>query len=479
MASATRDDVSLADLLIALRRNEVLDSWATSDGPLEAHSQIDTFRIASTFLEGQGTAYLEEPLAIELVGDSDLHVALRVTHELLSGLQDNDVLTTFYQLPRADQANFLRWIGAIDDHVLRSERTESFVAALRHSPLERTPTVVPPTLEATSTIPGVEPLDKDSAKWQRRSVLVITLVPFIGFVLGIAALWGRGLSVVDASIALGFYALTGLGVTVGYHRLFTHRSFEAVRPLKIALAIAGSMSLQGSLIDWVAAHRRHHAYSDKEGDPHSPHLDEGAGAAGVIRGLWHAHVGWLVSPERTDLKRWAPELLKDDDLVRIHRNFPLITLATFLLPGLLGLAITRSVWGGITAFLWGTLARIFFLHHVTWSINSVCHFYGKRPFLNDDFSTNNWVLSILSFGESWHNNHHAFPSSAIHGIGRGQVDMSARLIRIFESLKWARGVKIASPKQLAEKLQTRFTLRKGIKGRDATTSPRLSRKDLF
>ena len=312
-------------------------------------------------------------------------------------------------------------------------------------------------------IPGVEPLNANSAKWQRRSVLIITLVPFIGFVSAIAALWGRGLTVVDASIALFFYFFTGMGVTIGYHRLFTHRSFEAARPLKIVLAIAGSMALQGSLIDWVAAHRRHHAFSDKDGDPHSPHLDEGDGVAGVVRGLWHAHVGWLVSPERTDIERWAPDLLKDEDLVKVHRQIPLLTVATFVLPGLIGLAVTRSWWGGVTAFLWGSLARIFFLHHVTWSINSICHFYGKRPFISSDFSTNNWVLSILSFGESWHNNHHAFPSSAIHGIGRGEIDLSGRVIRTFERLKWVRAVKVPSPKQLAAKAQSRFTVRRSLK----------------
>lgn len=317
-------------------------------------------------------------------------------------------------------------------------------------------------MDIARSIPGVEPLDPKSVRWQRLSVLIITLVPFCGFVAAVIALWGRGLTIVDASIALFFYAFTGLGVTVGFHRLFTHQSFVAVRPLKIVLAIAGSMSLQGSLIDWVAAHRRHHAFSDKEGDPHSPHLDEGEGVAGVVKGLWHAHVGWLVAPERTDLERWAPDMLKDPDLLKIHRNFPLLTLATFLLPGLIGFAITRSVWGGVTAFLWGAPARIFFLHHVTWSINSVCHFFGKRPFASSDFSTNNWILSVLSFGESWHNNHHAFPTSAIHGIGRGQVDLSGRLIKIFESLHWARSVKIASAQQLAAKALTRFTVRREI-----------------
>ena len=317
-------------------------------------------------------------------------------------------------------------------------------------------------MDIARTIPGVEPLDASSAKWQRLSVLIITLVPFAGSIAAVGALWGRGLSVVDAAIALTFYAFTGLGVTIGFHRLFTHRSFDAVRPLKIVLAIAGSMALQGSLIDWVAAHRRHHAFSDKEGDPHSPHLEVGEGVAGIVRGLWHAHVGWLVSPERTDLERWAPDLLRDPDLVKIHKRFPLLTLATFLLPGLIGLAITRSIWGAVTAFLWGSLARIFFLHHVTWSINSVCHFFGRRPFESADHSTNNWILSVLSFGESWHNNHHAFPTSAIHGIGRGQLDPAGRVIRIFEALRWARSVKVASAKQLAAKARTSFTVRRGI-----------------
>ena len=313
------------------------------------------------------------------------------------------------------------------------------------------------------SIPGVEPLTGNSVKWQRRSVLIITLVPFIGFLIAVAALWGRGLSIVDASIALSLYYFTGLGVTIGYHRLFTHQSFVASRPLKITLAVAGSMALQGSLIEWVAAHRRHHAFSDKAGDPHSPHLDEGEGAAGVIRGLWHAHVGWLVTPERTNVERWAPDLLKDPDLVRISRWFPALTVATFVTPFLLGLALTGSIWGGITALLWGAFARIFFLHHVTWSINSVCHFYGKRPFRNGDYSTNNWALSILSFGESWHNNHHAFPTSAIHGLGRGQIDLSARLISIFKSFGWASAVKVASAKQLASKAQASLVLRRALK----------------
>jgi stearoyl-CoA desaturase (delta-9 desaturase) len=225
------------------------------------------------------------------------------------------------------------------------------------------------------------------------------------------------------------------------------------------------MAMQGSVISWVAAHRRHHAYSDREGDPHSPHLDEGEGLAGVVKGLWHAHVGWLVSDETTDPERWAPDLLKDPMIARIDRMFPVLGIISFVLPALLGLALTRSWWGALTAFLWGSLARIFFLHHVTWSVNSICHFYGARPFESRDFSTNNWVLSLVSMGESWHNNHHAFPTSAKHGLKWWQFDLSAGVISLFEKLRLARNLKTPSPKQLAAKAKAGAT-----RSRDAAAS---------
>jgi stearoyl-CoA desaturase (delta-9 desaturase) len=334
---------------------------------------------------------------------------------------------------------------------------EEFSMAVIEQALE-----TPPAPSVPGGVPGVALMDEKQAALQRRLVLIFTVIPFAGFLLAIVMLWGTGLTPTDAGIALTFYLFTGLGVTVGYHRLFTHQSFEASRPLKIVLAIAGSMSVQGNIIGWVATHRRHHAFSDQEGDPHSPHLDEGPGYKGVLRGLWHAHVGWMNSREMTDAKRWAPDMVRDPDIVRVDKAFGRLTLTTFVLPALLGLAITRSYSGMVTAFLWGSLARIFFLHHVTWSINSICHFFGKRPFSSPDFSTNNWVLSILSFGESWHNNHHAFPTSAVHGIGRGQVDMSGWVIRVFEKLKLAKSVKLVSPKQLAQKAITEFKVKSQI-----------------
>jgi len=300
-------------------------------------------------------------------------------------------------------------------------------------------------------VPGVKTLEPKQARFQRRLVLVVTVLPFLGFLAAAWTLWGTGLSVLDASIFLVGYCVTGLGVTVGFHRLFTHKSFDAKPALSSALAIAGSMAIQGPVIRWVSDHRRHHAFADQPGDPHSPHLDEGPGVRGVVKGLWHAHVGWFFDDEQTSARRWAPDLVKDPVMRRIDTLFPLWALISFGAPPVVGFLLTGTLQGAVTAFLWGSLARIFFLHHVTWSVNSICHFYGNRPFKTTDFSTNNWVLAIVSFGESWHNNHHAFPTSAVHGIGKGQVDLSAGLIRLLQKLSLVRDVKVASEKQLANK----------------------------
>jgi stearoyl-CoA desaturase (Delta-9 desaturase) len=301
-------------------------------------------------------------------------------------------------------------------------------------------------------VPGVKQLDEKMAKLQRRLVLVVTIVPFAGFLWAVATFWGTGLSWVDAGIALSFYVFTGLGITIGFHRLFTHRSFETNRFMTGLLAIAGSLAIQGPVIKWVADHRRHHAFADQEGDPHSPHLDDGPGVKGVVKGLWHAHLGWMLRDETTSARRWAPDLLKDSILVKVDRVFPLWMVLSFALPPLIGFAITGTIAGALTAFLWGSLVRIFMLHHVTWSINSICHFYGKRPFQSDDFSTNNWILALVSFGESWHNNHHAFPTSAVHGIEKKQVDISGLLIAGMEKVGLARNVKRVTEKQLAQKV---------------------------
>lgn len=310
----------------------------------------------------------------------------------------------------------------------------------------------PATVDLTAPeVPGVKVLEPRTARFQRRLTLVVTTLPFIGFLVAVLNLWGSGLSIVDASIFMVAYAVSGLGITVGFHRLFTHKSFEAKPWVRHAFAISGSMASQGPVIRWVADHRRHHAFSDQVGDPHSPHLDEGPGIKGVLKGLWHAHMGWLFSDEQTSAQRWAPDLVKDPAMRTIDRLFPLWVAISFGAPPVVGFFLTGTAHGALTAFLWGSLARIFLLHHVTWSINSICHFYGKRPYETPDYSTNNWPLALISFGESWHNNHHAFPTSAVHGLSKGQIDMSGALIRLLQKLGMATNVKTVSQKQVTTK----------------------------
>jgi stearoyl-CoA desaturase (delta-9 desaturase) len=290
-------------------------------------------------------------------------------------------------------------------------------------------------------------------KWQRRAVLAATVIPFAGFITAVVSLWGQGLSTTDAAIALGMYMFTGLGVTVGYHRLLTHRSFTAPHPLRYLFAVAGSMAVEGAVIGWVADHRRHHAFADKEGDPHSPHLDTGEGLVGVLKGLWHAHVGWLFKEEETQRERWAPDLLKDPVMTRIDRSFPALAIASFAFPALIGLIATRSWLGAVSAFLWAGLARIFLLHHVTWSINSICHFYGREAYQARDESRNVWPLALPSFGESWHNNHHAFPWSARLGLRAWQIDVGWYVIRLLKAARVVVSVKVPTKAQIIGKLK--------------------------
>ncbi|MEA2476505.1 MAG: hypothetical protein QOC87_704 [Actinomycetota bacterium] len=304
---------------------------------------------------------------------------------------------------------------------------------------------------AGTTIPGVIPRTETGNRAQRISILIATVVPFAGFVIAIASLWGRAVSGTDLAIFGVFYVLSGLGITVGYHRLLTHKSFDTPHGVKIALALFGSLAVEGSVIEWVSDHRRHHAYADKVGDPHSPHLDGDDGLRGILKGLWHAHMGWLFTKEKTQPERWAPDLLKDPAMRRVDRAFPALVVFSLSFPALVGYAVTGTFMGALTAFIWGGLARMFLLHHVTWSVNSICHFYGSRPYETTDYSTNNWPLALISFGESWHNNHHAFPSSAIHGLERSQIDLSAATIRMLEKLHLASDVKVAADKQIVAK----------------------------
>jgi stearoyl-CoA desaturase (delta-9 desaturase) len=282
------------------------------------------------------------------------------------------------------------------------------------------------------------------------AVYVFVILPLLALVAAVPFAWGWGLTWVDVTIALVFYVVSGLGITVGYHRYFTHGSFKAKRPLRIALALSGSIAMQGPVIDWVADHRRHHAFSDKEGDPHSPWLF-GTGPVALARGFWHSHMGWLFDRDQTNELRFTPDLLADRDIVRVDRLFVLWSALTLLVPAALGGLLTWSLWGALTAFFWAGLVRVGLLHHVTWSINSICHMIGDQPFAARDHSRNVWPLAVLSFGESWHNLHHADPTCARHGVQRGQVDISARVIWAFERLGWAHAVRWPTERRL-EKL---------------------------
>jgi stearoyl-CoA desaturase (delta-9 desaturase) len=281
-------------------------------------------------------------------------------------------------------------------------------------------------------------------------VYVFVVLPLVALVAAIPFAWGWGLTWTDVAIALVFYVVSGLGITVGYHRYFTHGSFKAKRPLRVALALAGSLAMQGPVITWVADHRRHHAFSDKEGDPHSPWLF-GTGPAALAKGFWHAHTGWLFDRDQTNRERFTPDLLADADIRRVDRFFGLWSVLTLLVPAALGGLLTLSWWGALTAFFWAGLVRVGLLHHVTWSINSICHMIGEQPFAARDHSRNVWPLAVLSFGESWHNLHHADPTCARHGVQRGQVDISARVIWAFEKLGWAHSVRWPTTRRL-EKL---------------------------
>ncbi|WP_406341802.1 acyl-CoA desaturase [Streptomyces sp. NBC_00648] len=281
------------------------------------------------------------------------------------------------------------------------------------------------------------------------TALIVTL-PFLALGLAAWLLWGTLIRPTDALLALALYVITGLGVTVGFHRGLTHGGYRAGRPVRIVLAVAGSMSFQGDVIGWVATHRRHHAFTDRPGDPHSPYR-YGTHLRGQLRGLAHSHVGWLFRNDPTPVERYAPDLLADRDIRAVSRAFPALCVLTLALPFALGWAIGGTWLHATTALLWAGLVRIALLHHVTWSVNSLCHVVGRRPFRTrrHDRATNLWPLALLSFGESWHNLHHAEPTSARHGVDRGQIDPSAAVIRLLERLGLVRDVRWPSPDRIA------------------------------
>jgi stearoyl-CoA desaturase (delta-9 desaturase) len=282
---------------------------------------------------------------------------------------------------------------------------------------------------------------------------LVTGVPPVILVIGMILGWSSHLLVWQDLLVLAvMYCGIGMGITVGFHRLLTHRSFKTNRWVRAGFAALGSAAAEGPVIDWVATHRKHHQFSDVEGDPHSPHVGHEGGFKGALMGLVHAHVGWVFSDmEVADERRYAPDLLADPLLKFVDRTFVLWVIAGLAAAFGLGVLLSGTVAGGLTALLWGGAARIFLMHHATFSINSLCHFFGKQEYDTGDESRNLAWLAIPTWGEAWHNTHHAFPTSFRHGAGRRQIDLSAVFIRLLEIAGIAYDVVRIDPARLQRK----------------------------
>ena len=285
---------------------------------------------------------------------------------------------------------------------------------------------------------------------ERTIALAVVVLPFLG---ALVATWlviqGR-VHRLDIGLLVGMYTITMLGVGVGLHRHFSHGSFKTSRTLQTLLAVLGSMSAQGPLYFWVSIHRRHHAHSDAPGDPHSPNLGFGEGMRESLRGLWHSHTGWMFDDEMADWVRYVPDLLRDRWLFRINRLYFVWVLLGLAIPAILGGLLSRSWAGFSTGFLWGGLVRIFLVHHVSWSLGSISHMFGTSPFPTRDHSTNNIWTALPTFGESWHNNHHAFPYSAFHGLRWWQIDINGLTILALTRVGLAWDIKFPSERKILE-----------------------------
>jgi len=267
--------------------------------------------------------------------------------------------------------------------------------------------------------------------------------PLLGVIAAPFFVWGWGFRWTDMGVLIGMYLLTSIGITVGFHRLFVHRSFETSTFVKVIYGILGSMAVQGSLFTWVGMHRRHHQHSDTPDDPHTPH-HHGGGVLGVLKGFWHSHIGWFFSPNPPDMEKYVKDLSSSRAMRIVDALFLLWVALGLFLPALIGGLITQS-WSGVwTGLIWGGLVRVFVVHHITWSVNSACHLWGMRPFDSDDMSRNNIVFGILAMGEGWHNSHHAFPTSARHGLSWWQIDVSYYVIRTMSIFRIAWGLKLPS-----------------------------------
>jgi stearoyl-CoA desaturase (delta-9 desaturase) len=310
-----------------------------------------------------------------------------------------------------------------------------------------------PVANPQAELPPREPTPDMVSLGVRLVTLICIIVPLLGVIAAPFFVWGWGFGWTDLGLLLGMYILTGLGITVGFHRLFVHRSFDTYMWVKFIWAALGSMAVQGPLLKWVAMHRRHHQFSDTLDDPHSPH-HEGRGVLGVIRGFWHAHIGWFFEADPTNLERYVTDLSQSRTLRVVSYLFPLWVALGLIVPAVMGGLITLS-WAGVwTGLIWGGLVRIFLVHHVTWSVNSACHLWGYRPYRSDDESRNNALFGILAMGEGWHNTHHAFPTSPRHGLRWWQFDLSYWVIRTLALLGLAWNLKLPTEEAKAKKSRT-------------------------
>jgi stearoyl-CoA desaturase (Delta-9 desaturase) len=297
--------------------------------------------------------------------------------------------------------------------------------------------------------------------WRRLATMIVVIAPPIGLAAAIVLLWGVALSWVHLVLLLVGYLITGFGITIGYHRLFTHKSFDAHPALKVFLGIAGSMAAEGPILEWVAKHRLHHQHSDKPMDPHSPHVRSDyaggevvrTGVWGKIRGAFHSHMGWLFRADAPSsvLNKYIPDLLADKLTVKISNLFMVWLALSLIVPGLIAWAVTGSWIGGLLGVLWGGVVRIFMVHHITWSVNSVCHIWGSRPFNSHDHSRNNPIVGVLALGEGWHNAHHAFPASARHGLRWWEFDSSYVIIKVLAAVGLVTNIRVPSPERIEAK----------------------------
>jgi stearoyl-CoA desaturase (delta-9 desaturase) len=285
--------------------------------------------------------------------------------------------------------------------------------------------------------------------WMKIAITIVIVGPFLAVLAAPFLVWGGGCGPVDIALLVAFYLITGFGITAGFHRLFVHRSFDAPEWVKFLFGVAGSMAWQGTLFHWCAMHRRHHQHSDKADDPHSPH-GFGGGLKGLVKGLWHSHMGWFYTPDPADLNRYIKDLRSSKMLSFVSSTFLVWGILGFLIPGAIGGLVSQSWAGFWTGFIWGGLVRVFLVHHVTWSVNSACHLWGRTPFKSNDESRNNTVFGILALGEGWHNAHHAFPTSARHGLRWWEFDASWLLIKALAAVGLATNIKLPTAEQLAK-----------------------------